>query len=229
MENQDEHKAISFLDIIIVVFSVYILVALLIDSFFTLPEEVSRLLIFIDHAICFVFLYDFAYRFAKAKSKLEFMKWGWIDLISSIPAFEYLRYGRLIRLLRVLRAFRSVKYVTKHILRKRAKGTFASVSMIAVLMIIFGSIAILQFEHDPNSNIKTADDALLWAFVTLTTVGSGDRFPVTIEGRVLASFLMVTGIGLFGTFTGYVTAWFIGEEKSNKEDEKIESLKSGSK
>jgi len=220
MNNSNDKNKLRFFDIVIVVLSIYVLFALIIDSFFKLAPEVSKLLYFIDDLICVLFLYDFFYRFIKAPSKLKFMKWGWIDLISSIPTFEYLRYGRLIRLIRifrVLRAFRSVRYLTSHIFKTRTKGTFSTVSLISFLMLIFGSISILQVETVPESNIKTAGDAIWWAFVTITTVGYGDKFPVTGEGRVIAAFLMITGVALFGTFTGFIAAWFMGE-KSNKEN-----------
>jgi voltage-gated potassium channel len=180
--------------------------------FFTLPPETLKLLYLLDDLICFVFLYGFIYRFIKAPSKLKFLKWGWIDLISSIPTLSFLRYGRfvrLFRLLRILRAFRSLKYLTAHIFRNRTRGTFAIVTMVAILMIIFGSVSILQVENDPTSNIKTPEDAIWWAFVTITTVGYGDKFPVTSEGRIIAAFLMITGVGLFGTFTGFVASWFL--------------------
>jgi len=216
-------RGFTFLDIVIVILSVYVLIALLIDSFFKLSSEVSELLYIIDNLICVFFLYDFFYRFYQAPSKKEFIKWGWIDLISSIPSFEYLRYGRLIRLfrlLRVLRAFRSVKFLTKHLFKNRTQGTFASVSLIAFLMIIFGSISILQVEVDVNSNIKSAEDAIWWAFVTITTVGYGDKYPVTTEGRIIAAFLMVTGVGLFGTFTGFIASWFMGGDKTKDEEVK---------
>lgn len=85
-------------------------------------------------------------------------------------------------------------------------------------MLIFGSISILQVETVPESNIKTAGDAIWWAFVTITTVGYGDRFPVTSAGRIIAAFLMITGVALFGTFTGFVAAWFMDGDKSNKEN-----------
>lgn len=221
MNNTNEKHNLRFFDIVIVVLSIYVLFALIIDSFFKLAPEVSKLLYLIDDLICVLFLYDFFYRFIKAPSKLKFLKWGWIDLISSIPTFEYLRYGRLIRLIRifrVLRAFRSVKYLTSHIFKTRTKGTFSTVSLISFLMLIFGSISILQVETVPESNIKTAGDAIWWAFVTITTVGYGDRFPVTSAGRIIAAFLMITGVALFGTFTGFVAAWFMDGDKSNKEN-----------
>jgi voltage-gated potassium channel len=206
---------------VIVILSIYVLLALLIDSYFKLSPETSKLLFIIDNIICIIFLFDFFYRFYQAPSKKEFIKWGWIDFISSIPSFEFLRYGRLIRLfrlLRVMRAFRSVKYLTKHLFKNRTQGTFATVSLIALLMLVFGSISILQVEVDPNSNIKSAEDAIWWAFVTITTVGYGDKYPVTTEGRIIAAFLMVTGVGLFGTFTGFVAAWFMGGDKTKEEE-----------
>lgn len=61
-------------------------------------------------------------------------------------------------------------------------------------------------ETAPESNIKTAEDAIWWAFVTITTVGYGDRFPVTTEGRIIAALLMTAGVGLFGTFTGFIAS-----------------------
>ena len=215
------NNKVTFLDITVIFLSVYVLIALLVDTFLKLSAETSRLLSIIDDLLCIIFLYDFVVRFIKAESKKKFMRWGWIDFISSIPALSYLQYGRifrLFRLLRILRAFRSFKYLTVHLLKKRKQGTFALVALIALLMIIFGSIAILQVENTPEGNIKTAGDALWWAFVTITTVGYGDKYPVTPEGRIIAAFLMITGVGLFGTFTGYVSAWFMGDnqKKENK-------------
>jgi voltage-gated potassium channel len=81
--------------------------------------------------------------------------------------------------------------------------------MVSLLLIVVSSIAILQFETVPESNIKGAQDALWWAISTITTVGYGDRFPVTIEGRLVASFLMICGVGLFGTLSGFVASWFL--------------------
>lgn len=213
--NKTEEK-LSYLNLIILVLSIYVLTSLLIGTLFKLPDEITKVLNTVDTAICFVFLYDFVVRFAKARNKLKFMKWGWIDLISSIPTFNYFRAGRalrLIRLLRILRAFRSTKHLVHHIFRKRVEGAFSAAVLIAILMIIFSSIAMLQVENDPNSNIRSAEDALWWSFVTITTVGYGDKFPVTTEGRIIAMVLMTVGVGLFGTFTGFIASWFVSSSK----------------
>ena len=212
---KNENK-LGYLNILVIVLSIYVLIALLIDTIFKLPPEVSRVVNLIDNVICIFFLFDFCIRFYQAESKLKFMRWAWIDLISSIPTLDFLRAGRtlrLIRLLRILRAFRSVRHLVNHVFKKKTQGAFTTVSIVAVLMLIFSAIAILQVEDDPNSNIKTAEDAIWWAYVTITTVGYGDKFPVTTEGRIIAAILMTTGVGLFGTFTAFIASWFVAERK----------------
>jgi voltage-gated potassium channel len=209
-------EQLTYFDITILVLSIYILLALLIETFFKIPQELTRLLDIIDNFVCIIFLVDFLTRFIQAESKLKFMKWGWIDLLSSVPSINVLRYGRVVRVFRIfrlIRAFRSTKNLIHYVFQNRTKGAFSSVMLIALLMVIFSSIAILQFEVDPNSNIKSAEDAIWWAFVTVTTVGYGDKFPVTTGGRIIGAMLMITGIGLFGTFTGFVASWFLEEKK----------------
>lgn len=210
------------LNLLILALSIYVLVVLFISTVFKLPPEISDLLDMIDNGICMVFLYDFCIRFYRAESKLQFMKWGWIDLISSIPTIDFFRAGRalrLFRLLRILRAYRSTKHLVSHIFKSRSQGAFSTVLIVAVLMLIFSAIAILQVETDPNSNIKNAEDALWWAVVTITTVGYGDRYPVTTEGRLIAMALMIVGVGLFGTISGFVASWFVGGAKKEEEEE----------
>lgn len=213
-------ESLSFLNLLILILSFYVLGSLVVDTFYTLPPEIKKVLNYIDDAICFIFLYDFVLRFNRAESKLKFMKWGWIDLIASIPTFGFMRAGRvlrLIRLIRVVRAFRSTRHIAEHIFKNKVKGTLTSVAIIAVLVLLFSSIAILQFETDPNSNIKTAGDALWWSYVTITTVGYGDKYPVTTEGRIIAGILMTVGVGLFGTFTAYVSSWFVQDNEKERE------------
>ena len=205
-------KELNLFNIIILVLSLYVLISLIVTTFFVLSDEVTVLLNYVDNVICIIFLVDFAIRFKKANNKLVFMKWGWIDLISSIPYIDFLRAGRvlrLIRLIRVFRAFKATKLIFEHINRNKKQSALTSVALISFLMVIFSSIAILQFEKDVNSNIKTAEDAIWWSYVTITTVGYGDKFPITTEGRVIGAVLMTMGVGIFGTFTALVSSWFI--------------------
>jgi voltage-gated potassium channel len=224
-----KEQKLGFLNLLVLILTIYVLVAMLFDTFLKLPPETSRILRIVDDLICVFFLLEFSIRFYQAENKLKFMKWGWIDIVSSIPAFSYFRAGRalrLIRLLRIVRTFRSTQHFVTHIFRNKAEGTFTAVAIISVLLIIFSSIGILQVETDPNSNIKTAEDALWWSYATITTVGYGDKFPVTSEGRLIGIVLMTAGVGLFGTFSGFVASWFLASHKKNNEksdDEKEQS------
>jgi voltage-gated potassium channel len=228
MENSptSEAEKLPFFQFLILILSVYVLGALFAQTVFVLPAQVNLLIERIDFAICLVFIADFFIRLYKAPSKMSFLKWGWIDLVSSIPMFDFLRWGRLVRIvriLRILRAFRSTKVLLSYYFNNRARGTFAAVAMISLVMVIFSSIAILNLENTPESNIKTPSDALWWAFATITTVGYGDRFPVTHEGRLVAALLMTAGVGLFGTFTAYVASLFM-EAEHKKEESEIQTL-----
>jgi len=217
MTKEPNSNKLGLLNLIVLILSIYVLGALLIDSVYVLPPETSLLLNYIDNGICGFFFIEFCIRFRNAKNKLKFMQWGWIDLISCIPMVNILRAGRLlrlIRLLRIIRAFRTTKNVVDHIFANKAQGAFTSISIIAILLVIFSAIGILQVENSPESNIKTAEDAIWWAYVTITTVGYGDKFPVTTEGRIIAALLMTAGVGLFGTFTAYIASWFVTENKN---------------
>jgi voltage-gated potassium channel len=205
-------KEISLFNIIILILSLYIILSLIVTTFFTLSNEIVILLNYVDNFICIIFLVDFGIRFKNANNKLVFMKWGWIDLVASIPFLDIFRAGRLLRLIRLLRIFRalkSTKLIFEHINRNKKQSALTSVALLSFVVVIFSSIAILEFETEVNSNIKTAEDAIWWSYVTITTVGYGDKFPVTSEGRIIGAILMTTGVGIFGTFTALVSSWFI--------------------
>ena len=218
MSDVSSHSENKFqlLDLLVLIMSFYVLGALIVDAFFNLPDEISQLLLYIDNFICLIFFIDFIVRFYQSENKISFMKWGWVDLLSSLPMIDLFRAGRLLRLIRILRivrAFKTTKKFIDHVYANKAQGAFASISTLAVLLVIFSAIGILQVETDPNSNIKTAEDAIWWAYVTVTAVGYGDKFPVTTEGRIIAAILMTAGVGLFGTFTAYISSWFISDKK----------------
>lgn len=218
-----EKETLTTLNVLMLFLSVYVLIVLLIETFLPLPQEIKKVLELVDNLVCIIFLYDFGIRFIKAGNKVSFMKWGWIDLISSIPSFDFLRFGRLLRLIRlfrILRAFRSVKHIAAHVYQSKSTGAFTTVLVIAILTLIFSSITILEFETAPNSNINSAEDALWWAFSTISTVGYGDKFPVTTGGRIVGVILMIVGGGLFATMSGFFASWFIGENKTDNNSKK---------
>ena len=212
MENK---KEIGLFQIFMLFLSIYVITIMSCSIFINFSIETIKLLEIIDMIVCFIFLGDFFWQLYKSEKKLLYLKWGWIDLISSIPTIGILRWGRFFRvarILRLLRGVRSIKLLLKFMFKNKAKGTFSSVIIVAIMMMIFSSITILQVEKYDNSNIKTAEDALWWSFVTITTVGYGDYYPVSIEGRLIAAILMLIGISLFGTLAGLLSSIFFNDK-----------------
>ena len=207
------------LELLVLVLSVYVLLSMLAELFVSMSPDMKHLLTLIDYGVCAVFLTEFFVRLYHAPSKVRFMRWGWIDLVSSIP-YGALQAGRIVRVIRIMRILRSIRELMIF-LRRRKRNTLAFLTVCAgILTLIFSTIAVLAFEDDPASNIKSPGDAIWWAFTTMTTVGYGDRFPVTTEGRVVAVVLMVVGVAIFSVFTGLLARFFLEPEVA-KEDSDI--------
>ena len=210
---------VVYLEIVTLCLSLFSLVALLAELTLPLGPAERELLGDIDDIICAVFLLDFAVHLWRAPDKKAFWQWGWIDLVSSIPEISWLRWGRIFRVIRIIRALRSFRGVADHFAFDRGKGTFAVVALATIMATIFATVAMLAVETSPHSNIKNAGDALWWAFATVTTIGYGDRYPVTVAGRLIAVVLVVFGVSFFGTFTAYLASFFVGKEQRKEESE----------
>lgn len=207
--------------VFILALSLLALGALAVRTIGGLAPETRSILDQADLVVCGVFFLDFLWSLWRAPSRWRYLKtWGWLDLLSSIPTLDSARWGRgarILRIFRVLRGFKATKILATAILRRRAESTAMAASLVTLLLLVFSSIAVLHFETDALSNLKTAEDALWWAFATITTVGYGDRFPVTSEGRMVAVILMSAGVGLFGLFSGFLAAWFVQPQLDEEE------------
>ena len=153
--------------------------------------------------ICwFAFAFDLFFGLLTSKSKKEYLLKHPLELMSVLLPFL-----RPLRLMRVI-SFGGLA------LQKIAMGKQFAITLKVALTAVFVSyIAAVQItisERDiEGSNIKTFSDGLWWAVTTVTTVGYGDRFPTTTEGRILAVMLMLVGISLVGVITASVASWFV--------------------
>ena len=159
----------------------------------------------------FAFALDLIYGIWKAENKKEYLKRHPLEIASVLLPFL-----RPLRLMRVI-SFGSLA------LQKVAIGRqFAITVKVAISALFISYIAAIQITISERSvegsNIKTFSDGLWWAVTTVTTVGYGDRYPTTSEGRLLAVLLMITGISLVGVITASVAAWFVkmSQEESKK-------------
>ena len=189
------------------------LVGIVAQNAFRHDPQIELVLDYADFVICLAFGIDFVVSVWRAPRRWRYLlTWGWLDILSSIPTLHIARWGRLARIARigrVLRGLRATRLLGEAILRKRTQSTVAAAALLALMLVIFASTAILHFEVQPESNIHTAEDAIWWSVATITTVGYGDRYPITTEGRVVATLLMLAGVGLFGTFSAALAAWFL--------------------
>lgn len=227
MKHATNDEKFGVFQIAILVLSLFLLICFAADTFLKLPQELSKLLQGIDMSICGVFLVDFAVRFKRAANKLAFLKWGWIDLVASIPNVDVLRWGRLVRVLKVIRlfrGFRSMHRLLQALAQQKLRTGAVSLGTMSFLLVVFASLSVLVVEQHPDSNIKTAGDAFWWAMSTVTTVGYGDRYPVTVEGRVLGMLLMLTGVGMYGGLSGIIASVLVGR-REDEGDGEVNALK----
>jgi voltage-gated potassium channel len=145
---------------------------------------------------------DYLVRIALARRRWRFVGTHLVDLaILALPMFRQLRALRVITVISVL----------NRQLRDDVRGRVAFYVAATVTLVAFvAALAVLDAERDAEgATITTFGDALWWTITTISTVGYGDRYPVTVEGRVVAGALMVAGIALLGVVTASIASWFV--------------------
>jgi voltage-gated potassium channel len=226
--DDDPDKQLTAWDLVLAGISIVVVIMLIMEMAVDFEPDTQKMLNRIDFVLCFLFLGDFAWRLWSAPNRLAYMKWGWLDLISSLPAHDYYRWGRLFRLIRVLRAIRSARHIL-HVMKQSRRRTFFLGALFTAFFILeFGSLAVLHFEEDAEKgNIKTPQQAFWWSLVTVSTVGYGDHYPVTTGGRVCAGVLMITGAGFFSSLAAVLASWLLRphEEPAAAEEEEEDTLR----
>lgn len=162
------------------------------------------------------FAVDLFIRLALAEDRRRYALRHWYDV--ALVVLPLLRPFRLLRLLSLVR-----------ILDRSASATLAGRVLVYVggaasLAVGLGALAVLDAERDaPDANITTFGDALWWASTTVTTVGYGDHYPVSAEGRVVAVVLMVVGIGVVGAVTASVASWILARVEAERAERGVQS------
>lgn len=190
----------------------------------------------IDKVAVVIFILDYVLRLLTADLKLKKSVWSFLiypitpmavlDLLCILPSlsiissgFRILKVFRLFRTLRVFRVFKAVRY-SKSI--KMIKGVFVkqrrplmTVGLLAMAYVLISALVVFNVEPDSFGNFF---DAVYWATVSLTTVGYGDIYPVTVMGRIITMISSVFGIAIIALPSGIITAGFL-DELNNKEIE----------
>jgi voltage-gated potassium channel len=207
-------------DWVVFVVALGALLLVLLETFLVLSAPTLAVFRWIDNAACGIFFIDVLVRWRRMGWSAEFWRWGWVDLLAAIPfdaAFRTLQIIRVYRILRVLRIlYKLQELTTGTTLNER----LLALPGVAVVMIVFSTALMVEAErHAPGATIKSGGDALWWALTTVTTVGYGDTYPVTTEGRIIASGLMLVGIALFGSISAIVTSKLILPKETKDHEE----------
>ncbi len=223
---QGKHSQISAYDIFIIGLTLLSLFNLILYVFFK-NDAVLHVVSIIDLVASGIFLFDFARRFHKAKNKFRyfFFNYGWADLLASLP-FPQFKVLRVFRLLKVYEAIKKAggRKVIRGLISDRASGALYLIFFLIILLLEFGSIAVLYFEQfSSDANIVTASDAIWWVYVTITTVGYGDKYPTTNGGRLVGMVVMFVGVGLFAVVTGFLANKFLPTTSEKKASETAKS------
>jgi voltage-gated potassium channel len=151
-----------------------------------------------------LFILDYVVNLVLAERRLRWFARNLHEVV--ILALPVLRPLRLLRLLTVLR---QMQHFAGHALRGRV---VVYVLGSAVLLTFVGALAVLDAEQNvAGSNIRNFGDALWWSTVTITTVGYGDHYPITLVGRLVAVALMIGGIAVLGVITAALAAWLVDQ------------------
>ena len=177
------------------------------------PQRTGQILQVCDVVLSGILLLDFGFRLISAPSRRGYLirQYGWLDLLGSVP-YPGLRLARFFRIVRVIRLLRDdgLRQLRRGILRDRAGSTLLGVLFLTLVLIEVGSLLIFEIEvRARDSNIQTPSDALWWTYVTIATVGYGDRYPVTDPGRVVGAVTMTVGVVLFGALTAFLANAFM--------------------
>jgi voltage-gated potassium channel len=179
---------------------------------FISDPHIQQIITIVDSILILIFLIDFLRRVRVADDARKYVVkgWGWLDLISIIPMLRIARILRIVRVMRVLQRMGGPSAAMQAFFASRATGGLLLVFLIAILVLEFGGIAVLFTEKDAaDATILTAGDAIWYIIVTMSTVGYGDIYPVTDLGRLFGVVIIVVGVGVFGTLTGFLANAFM--------------------
>jgi voltage-gated potassium channel len=161
------------------------------------------------------FLVDFLLRLTKSRPRTAYLvhAFGWADLLAIVPMLRVFRLFRVVVVVRQLQA-RGPARIADDLLVSRASATFYTTIFLVIVVLELSGMLILDAEGGiEGANIRTPSDALWWGYVTITTVGYGDRFPVTLSGRIIGIFLLTAGVALFSVFTGFIANAFLAPRR----------------
>ncbi|MCK0125171.1 ion transporter [Gelidibacter sp. F2691] len=211
-----------------------ILVSVVTFSMETIPDlepETRAILHKIEVFSVLIFTLEYFIRIYIAERKLKFIFsfFGIIDFLAILPFYliigidlrslRALRFLRLFRILKLVRYNRAMNQFSRAI--KSAKEQIFLFIFITLILIYFAAVGIYYFENAAQpEHFSSIFDSLWWAIITLTTVGYGDVYPITVGGKVFTFFILMIGLGIVAIPTGIISSALTNSvDNSGKEEE----------
>lgn len=240
-----EHDLTSKIFDICLIVLVLINVCLVIADTFNLPDKVRTVSYYIEVISVIIFTIEYFLRiwtadllypknnWFVAKIKYIFSFLAIIDLLAILPFYLPflitidLRVLRMLRIIRLFRVFKINRYTNAlssivKVFKNKQNELLSSIFVVLLLMIV-ASVLMYSVENKAQPEVfRNAFDALWWALATLTTVGYGDIYPITVLGRILSAVIAILGIGLVAVPTGIISAGFMENIEEAKKDKKEE-------
>jgi voltage-gated potassium channel len=192
-------------ELVVSLLTILSVIVVLIDIFFPLNPQQKRFIYIFDLVVVIILAMDFAFRLRRAPKKKSYVMSHWYEIPAMVPLILYASAdpttlaGQVLEQFRVIAFFRLVRLY--YILTLLEGSRFVLLSAFSIVTIVFGALGVYLTEvGNPNTNIRNISDAFWWAIETVTTVGYGDVYPTTAEGRIIGSFVMFAGIGILATF-----------------------------
>ncbi|MHB0997921.1 MAG: ion transporter [Armatimonadota bacterium] len=210
------------------ILAMIMLVLLIVDLAFALSPEWRRILLLANSVIWWIFVLEYAVRVFLADNRIRYIKRHAVDaLFIFVPFLRVFRVLRAVRSIRLLKAINPAvigrTYVTtRRGLRQLAstlgEKSFPYVLAVTIIIALIGSLLMLLLERGASDSvIKSYGDAVWWAVGVITTVGN-EMYPVTAEGRIIATLLMIYGIGIFGYVAATLATYFIRYDNNQNGD-----------
>ena len=218
-------------DIILLATILLSIVGVMLESVYEIDRKYHELIIVFEWGFTILFTIEYFFRIYAVNRpfKYIFSFMGIVDLLAIIPTYlifilpaaHSLSVIRAIRLIRIFRIFKLSRYLrgahTMQIaLRSSRPKIIVFLLSVILLVIILGTLMYVIESGARTNGFENIPNSIYWAIITLTTVGYGNIVPMTIFGKIVASFIMILGYGIIAVPTGIVTAEF-----SRKRKEKV--------
>ncbi|MEX0937411.1 MAG: ion transporter [Pirellulales bacterium] len=218
IERSDTRAGRAF-DLSIQALIVVSLVSFTIETLPNLSQAARYWLYVVEVVTVAIFTAEYVLRLLVADNRLRFIFsfYGLVDLAAIVPFYIAtgvdLRSARVLRLIRVFRVFKVVRYTDA---MDRFKAAFRDVKqelilflIVAAMLLYLTAVGIYYFESDAQpEQFGSVPQSLWWSIVTLTTVGYGDVYPVTVGGRIFTSVVLILGLGIVAVPTGLLASAF---------------------